>query len=48
MFGLGIPEVVIIALIFMIVFGAGKLPGVMAQFGKGLKEFRDSVSRNDK
>jgi sec-independent protein translocase protein TatA len=41
--GLGIPELVIILVIVLILFGAGKLPKVMAQLGKGTKAFKDGV-----
>ena len=42
-FGLGIPELVIILAIVLILFGAGKLPKVMSQLGKGTKAFKDGV-----
>jgi sec-independent protein translocase protein TatA len=44
MFGLGPMELVIIAVILMVVFGAGKLPGVLADLAKGLRSFRDGVT----
>jgi sec-independent protein translocase protein TatA len=42
-FGLGLPELVIILVIVLVLFGAGKLPKVMAQLGKGTKAFKDGV-----
>jgi sec-independent protein translocase protein TatA len=39
-FNLGAPEFLIILVIVLIVFGAGKLPSVMRDFGKGVKEFK--------
>ncbi len=39
---LGFPELLIIVLIILIVFGAGKLPEVGGAIGKGLKAFRDA------
>ena len=40
MFGLGVPELVLILVIGLVVFGPGKLPEIGAAFGKSLKEFR--------
>jgi sec-independent protein translocase protein TatA len=37
---LGWPEVLLILVIILIVFGAGKLPQVASQLGKGIREFR--------
>ena len=36
----GFKELLLIILIILIVFGAGKLPSVMKDIGKGLKSFR--------
>jgi sec-independent protein translocase protein TatA len=36
------PEVWIILIIILIVFGAGKLPEIGGAFGKGIREFRSS------
>jgi len=41
---LGAPEIILILAIVLIVFGAGKLPDVMSQLGRGVREFRDSAS----
>lgn len=43
-FNLGGPEVIIILVIVLIVFGAGKLPDVLGQMGKGVRTFREEAS----
>lgn len=47
MFGLGTTELLIILVIVMIVFGAGKLPNVMRDIGKGVKSFKGAMSEAD-
>lgn len=41
MFGLGIPELLIIAVIILLLFGAKRLPGIGSGLGKTVKEIRD-------
>ena len=40
--GIGIPELVIVLVIVMIVFGVGRLPEVGGAMGKAIREFRKS------
>ncbi len=40
MFGLGLPEILIIAFLFLFLFGARRLPDIGAGLGKTLKEIR--------
>lgn len=41
---LGLPELSIIVLLVLILFGPGKLPGVMKSLGDGVKQFKEAAS----
>jgi len=43
---IGIPELLIILVIILIIFGVGKLPEIGSAIGKGIKNFKKSM--NDK
>ncbi len=43
MFGLGMPELLVILVIILVIFGAGKLPQIGAGIGKGIRNFRKSI-----
>ncbi len=45
---LGAPELIIILLLVVIVFGVGKLPEIGGALGKGIKEFRTATDDKDK
>ncbi len=47
MFGLGAPELIIILIIVVLVFGAGKLPEIGGAVGKAIKGFKKSVHEPD-
>ena len=44
MFGIGIPELILILIVGLIVFGPSKLPEIGRAVGKGLREFRKASS----
>ncbi len=47
MFGLGTQELIIILVLVLIVFGAGKLPQVGGALGKGLRNFKQGIKESD-
>lgn len=44
MFGIGIPELLLILVIGLIVFGPGKLPDIGKALGKSMHEFKEAVN----
>lgn len=44
---LGVPELLIILLLVIIIFGVGKLPEIGGALGKGIREFRRSTEGLD-
>ena len=48
MFGLGHWEIILILIIVLIIFGAGKLPKVAGELAKGIKSFKDGLKENKK
>lgn len=40
----GLPEMLIILVIILMLFGVGKLPKVLSQMGKGVKAFKDGMN----
>ncbi len=47
MFGIGAPELIVILVIALIVFGPGKLPEIGSALGKGLRDFKKSFDGAD-
>ena len=46
-FGIGPTELIIVLVIVLIIFGAGRLPEIGGAMGKALREFRSSQSGSD-
>ncbi|SFT80910.1 sec-independent protein translocase protein TatA [Selenomonas sp. GACV-9] len=44
MFGIGVPELILILVVGLIVFGPGKLPEVARSLGKGIREFKKATN----
>ena len=47
-FGIGIWEMLILLLVLLLVFGPKRLPEMGRQLGKGMREFKDSISGDGK
>lgn len=47
MFGFGMPELIVILIIVLVVFGAGRLPEIGAALGKGIRNFKRSSEGKD-
>jgi sec-independent protein translocase protein TatA len=46
--GLGLPEVLIVLVIVLVVFGPKRLPDLGRSLGSGMREFKDSITGNSK
>ena len=47
MFGLGSTELIIILVLVLVVFGAGKLPEIGGALGKGIRSFKKGIQDSD-
>jgi sec-independent protein translocase protein TatA len=47
MFGFGMPEMIIILVIILVVFGAGKLPEIGGAMGKSIRNFKRAAEDKD-
>jgi sec-independent protein translocase protein TatA len=46
--GLSFGHILLVLIVVLVLFGAGKLPGVMGDLGKGLRNFKDGLKGEDK
>ena len=47
LFGLGMQEIIVIALIVLLLFGGKKIPELMKGVGKGVKSFKEGMNEVD-
>ena len=48
MLGLGIPELLILLVIVIVLFGAGRIGKIASELGTGLKAFKDGINGDEK
>ncbi len=47
MFGLGMPELIVILVIALLVFGAGRLPEIGSSLGKAIRGFKEASDKRE-
>lgn len=45
--GLSVWHILLVLVVIMILFGAGKLPKVMGDLGKGIKNFKEGLNKDE-
>jgi sec-independent protein translocase protein TatA len=48
LFSFGMPEIILIGLVILLLFGGKKIPELMKGIGKGLTEFKKGMKEEDK
>ena len=46
--GIGLPELIIVLVILLVIFGPKRLPGLGRSLGSGMREFKDSITGRSK
>jgi sec-independent protein translocase protein TatA len=44
---IGFPELIVLLLVLLLIFGPKRLPEMGRSLGKGMREFKDSITGND-
>jgi sec-independent protein translocase protein TatA len=44
---IGFPELIVLAIVLLLIFGPKRLPEIGRSMGKGMREFKDSVTGKD-
>ena len=44
---IGFPELIVLAIVLLLIFGPKRLPEIGRSLGKGMREFKDSVTGKD-
>ncbi|HVO26391.1 MAG TPA: twin-arginine translocase TatA/TatE family subunit [Candidatus Margulisiibacteriota bacterium] len=47
MFGIGVPELIVILVVALIIFGPGRLPEIGGALGKGIRDFKKAFEGRD-
>ena len=47
MFGFGMPELIVVLVIVLVVFGAGRLPEIGGALGKSIRNFKKATDGKD-
>ena len=47
MFGIGVPELIVILVVALIIFGPGRLPEIGGALGKGIRDFKKAFDGHE-
>jgi sec-independent protein translocase protein TatA len=47
MFGIGVPELIVILVVALVIFGPGRLPEIGGALGKGIRDFKKAFEGRD-